>query len=167
MNHVLVTVSRGIIEDVQFFDDPGKAVRAMSEYVRNINVEHNDAALYGPDGFIANAKHFLDAGDEYRENQSLIEDVSREGSKPLYIIANPNHPLGFMVASPDDPLAFQDPAEALSVLGQMRKDHGKHLNLYRVEHVTIPMAERKEVEEHNSDLEIEDFNYSLIEEYFF
>lgn len=38
MKHVLVTVSGGIIEDVRFFDDPGKAVRALSDFVRAMNV---------------------------------------------------------------------------------------------------------------------------------
>jgi predicted nucleotidyltransferase len=165
MKYVLVTVSRGIIEQVIFFDDPGAAILALLEYVKTMNVEHNDAALYDFKGLIANAKHFLDESDKYMENESLIEDVSKDSNKPLYIIGNPEHRLGFMVASPDDPLGYQNPVEALSDLGQMRQDHGKHLKLYRIVPVDGPVAKTTDLEKHNADCEVDDFDYSLVEEY--
>lgn len=165
MKHVLVTVSKGIIEDVRFFDDPGKAIRALSGFVKAMNVEHHDAALYEEEGLVANAKHFLDDRDEYLENEPLIEEVSKERNGSVYIIGNPRHPLGFMVASPDDPLGFDDPVEALSVLGQMRKDSGSHLKIYRVTHVNGPIVTRLQLEKLNADYEIDDFDYSLVDEY--
>jgi len=92
MRQVLITISRGIIEQVVFFEDPGMAIQALSDYVKGMDPEHDDAALYDTDGFIANAKHFLDENDEYRENEALIKEVSEERIKPLLIIGNPNHP---------------------------------------------------------------------------
>ncbi len=70
-----------------------------------------------------------------------------------------------MVASPDDPLGYDDPAEALSDLGQMRKDHGNHLKLYRVEPVSGSVSEKNHLEQYNADQVIEDFEYSLVNEY--
>jgi len=165
MRQALITISRGIIGDVAFFDDPKMAVMALEKFVKNMNVDHEDAALYDQDGLVANAKHFLDDRDEYWENNALIQEVSGEKDKPIYIIANPLHPLGFMVASPDDPLGYRDPADALCDLGQARQDYGKHLRLYRVLPVTAPVAGKDAVEKHITDLEVEDFDYSLIEEY--
>lgn len=165
MKQVLITVSKGIIEQASFFDDPGMAVKALSDHVKGMNPEHDDAALYDTDGLIANAKHFLGENDEYRENEALIEDVSRERSKPLLIIGNPGHWLGFMVASPDEPLGYTDPAEAVFDLGQMRQDYGKHLKLYRVIPVSGPVARKTDVERRNAEAEVQGFDYSLIEEY--
>jgi hypothetical protein len=165
MNQVLVTVSRGIIEEVVFFHDPGSAIRALAEYVKGMKIEHNDAALYDADGMIANARHFLGENDEYVENEPLIAEVSRETKDSIYIIGNPNHQLGFMVASPDDPLGYDDPAEALSQLGQMRQDFGTHLKLYRVVPVKEPVTHRADLEKHNEDCDVENFDYSLVAEY--
>ena len=131
MRQVLITISRGIIDQVVFFEDPGLAIQALSDHVKAMNPEHDDAVLYDAEGFIANANHFLDDRDEYEENKALIKEVSEERIKPIFIIGNPNHRLGFMVTSPDDPLGYMDPAEAVSDLGQMRQDYGSHLKLYR------------------------------------
>jgi len=165
MRQVLITISRGIIEQALFFDDPEMGIKALSDYVKEMNPEHDDAALYDTEGFIANAKHFLDENDGYRENEALIKEVSVERIKPLFIIGNPNHRLGFMVASPDDPLGYTDPAEAVSGLGQMRHDYGTHLKLYRVIAVDGPVVNKTDIEKQNADAEVEDFDYSLIEEY--
>jgi hypothetical protein len=107
----------------------------------------------------------LDENDEY--DGSILGCLLKTGDDkaPIYIIGNPHHPLGFMVASPDDPLAYVDPAATVSDLGQMRKDHGTHLKLYRVLAVAGSIASKTEIEEYNADCEIEDFDYSLIEEY--
>ena len=56
MNYVLVNVWKGIIDCVTFFDDETAAIQALSDYVKTMNIEHDDAAVYGPDGMIANAK---------------------------------------------------------------------------------------------------------------
>ena len=165
MNHVLVTVSKGIIDEVKFFNEPEKAIRALSDFVGTMNIEHHDAALYDEEGLVANAKHFLDEQDEYMENMELIKEVSREKIQSLYIVGNPRHPLGFMVASPDDLLGYRSSKEALSDLGQMRKDSGNHLGLYSVVPVKGPIVSRPELETHNAECDIEDFDYSLVEEY--
>ena len=165
MTQVLITVSRGIIEDAMLFEDPGRAIRALSDHVKSMDPEHDDAALYNREGFIANAKHFLDENDEYRENKTLIEEVSKEGSETLFIIGNPEHRLGFMVVSPDDPLGYVNAAEAVSDLGIMRKDFGNHLKLYQVLPVSGPVVQKADLVKQNSDSEIEDFDETLVEEY--
>ena len=165
MKYVLVTVEKGIIEQVIFFNDPGMAVKALERYVKSMNPEHHDAAVYGPEGFIANAKHFLDDQENYRANESLIKDISRDNEKSTYIIGNPQHRLGFMVASPDDPLGYDNPVEALADLGQMRKDHGRHLKLYQVQVVDGPIAQKTDLEKHNIDCDVGEFDYSLVDEH--
>ena len=165
MTHVLVTVSKGIIEQVVFFDDARMAVRALSKYVKSMNVEHDDAALYDSDRLIGNAKQFLDDNDAYIQNKPLIAEVSAGKKKTIYIIGNPRHRLGFMVASPDDPLGYDNSVDALSDLGQVRKDFGKHLKLYRVVPVDGAVVERAHLETHNADCEVDDFDYALVDEY--
>jgi len=76
MKQVLITISRGIIDQVIFFEDPKIAIQALSDYVKEMIPEHDDAALYDTNGLIANAKHFLDDEDEYRENDDLIKAVT-------------------------------------------------------------------------------------------
>jgi len=153
MRYVLVTLSRGIIDNTVFFEDPRLAIQALSNHVRDMNPEHDDAALYDGNGFVANARHFLDERDRFRENRTLIQEASEEGPRPLYIIANPHHPLGFMVTSPDDPL------------GQMRKDHGRHLKLYRAIEVSGPLVRKADLERCNVEAGVNDFDYSLVEGY--
>jgi hypothetical protein len=165
MEHVLVTVSKGIIDQVVFFDDASMAVRALSAYVKIMSIENDDAAVYSQEGFVASAKHFLNESEEYLENKDLIKEIALEKREAIYIIGNPQHRLGFMVASPDDPLGYDNPVEALSDLGQMRKDAGGHLKLYRLTPVNGPVAHRDLLEEFNIDLEIEDFDYSLVDDY--
>ena len=165
MKQVVITISKGIIQQVVFFDDPEMAIRALDRYVKHMNIEHDDAALYDSDGFIANARHFLDDHDNYRENEDLIKEVSRERKPSIYIIGNPEHRLGFMVASPDDPLGYDDPVAAVSELGQMRKDSGTHLKLYRVVPVDGPVTHRDLVEKYNADCGVDDFDSSLVKEY--
>ena len=87
------------------------------------------------------------------------------GENPIYIIGNPDHRLGFMVASPDDPLGYSGPVDALSDLGQMRQDHGAHLKLFQVMPADGPLVSKDCLETHIKDCGIEDFDYSLIKEY--
>lgn len=68
MNYVLITVYGGIISEVYFYTDISRAIKSLSDYVKAMNPERNDAAVYGPFGMIANAKHFLDENDQYVNN---------------------------------------------------------------------------------------------------
>ena len=103
MKYVLITLFGGIIDQVTFYDDPYVAVANLSEYVKDMNPEKNDAAVYGPDGIVANAKIFLD------ENWQTVRDIEKSESKdtPVYIITNPRHSLGFLVISPGEPVGYQ------------------------------------------------------------
>lgn len=157
MKYVLIILSGGIIDQVTFYDDPHKAVLNLSGYVRAMDPEKHDAAVYGPDGLIANAKLFLDENDQYTGND--------HENKPIYIIANPCHSLGFLVISPAEPVGYADSLQALSVLERMRKEHGNHIKLYRAEMVKGPVLLRKDLEKYNTDLGVEYVEYSLIEEY--
>jgi hypothetical protein len=165
MKKVLVTISGGIIDKAIFFDDVSMAIRALSKHAKAMNIENDDAAVYGPDGLIANAKDFLDEHDRFIENAQICTLEADKKTKPIYIIGNPKHWLGFMVASPDDPLGYKKPEEALSDLGQMRKDSGNHLKLYKVVPVAGPIVNRQDLENHNADCEVQDFDYSRVEEY--
>ena len=70
-----------------------------------------------------------------------------------------------MVASPDDPLAYLNPAEAVSDLGTMRKDFGNHLKLYQVLPVNAPVVQKTDLVKQNAESKIEDFDEALVEEY--
>ena len=158
MKYVLILLSGGIIDQVTFYDDPHRAISNLSDYVRAMDPEKHDAAVYGPDGLIANAKVFLDENDRY--TGSVHKD------KLIYIIANPCHSLGFLVISlPGEPIGFTDPAEALIILERMRKEHGDHIKLYRAEIVRGPVILRKDLEKYTVDMGINDFEYSLVSEY--
>ena len=165
MRYVLVTVSGSIIDEVKFYDEQLTAIQQLSAYVKAMNPEHHDAAVYGPGGMIANAKAFLDEKEQYIE-QSIDEVANlNESNESMYIIGNPYHRLGFVVASPDDPLGYKAPAAALSDLGQMRQDYGTHLKLYRVEPVNGPVAHSKGLKKFNCECGVEDFDDSLVSEY--
>jgi hypothetical protein len=158
LKYVLILLSGGIIDQVTFYDDPHRAISNLSDYVRAMDPEKHDAAVYGPDGLIANAKVFLDENDRY------IGKVHE--NKPIYIIANPCHCLGFLVISlPGEPIGFTDSAKALTILERMRKEHGDHIKLFRAEIVTGPVMLRKDLEKYNADMGINDFEYSLVSEY--
>ena len=102
--YVLVTLHRGLIDQVTIHDDRDRALKALERFVTTMNPEDDDAAVFAPDGLVRNAKDILDGEGECDPYG---------GTKPIYIIGNPEHQLGFMVASPDDPLGFDKPAEAL------------------------------------------------------
>jgi len=165
MTHVLVTVSRGIIDQATFFDSASLAVRALADFVKGMNAQDDDAAVFGPEGLVANAKNFLDENEHFIQNDQVLKEVTEDEEKPIYIIGNPNHYLGFMVASPDDPLGFEDPAEAVSELGQMRNQAGSHLKLYRVILVEGPLVTRTDLERCIEEAGVEDFDFTRIKEY--
>lgn len=164
MKYVLVTVSGGIIDEVKFYEKQLVAIRQLSLFVKSMNPEHHDGAVYGPTAMIVNAKVFWDENQKYIEHG--IEDAANlnKSDESIYIIGNPEHRLGFMVASPDDPLGYK-PAAALSDLGQMRQDYGSHLRLYRVQPVIGPVVHTKDLKQYNNDCCVDDFDYSLVDEY--
>ena len=167
MRYVLVTGSRGIIDWATFYDNAGAAVRALADFVKRMNVLDDDAGVFRPGALIASAKDFLDENDQFAENEELVKEIisQEDGTGCIYLIGNPKHPLGFMVASPDDPLGFENPAEAVSELGQMRNSAGRRLKLYRIIPVETPIVTRAELEKYNNDATIEDFPYQMVEEY--
>ena len=167
MTHVLIWLAGGIIEEVTFFDSELKALKALAEFVKGMDLHDDDAAVFGPKGLVANAKDFLDEDNEFIENHELLNEgiAANENPECIYLIGNPVHHLGFMVASPDDPLGFKNPAEAVSELGQMRGSAGDHLKLYRVVPVENPVVTRSELEQYNAENEIEDSGFALVIEY--
>ncbi len=64
MTHVLVTVTGGIIERVSFFDNKSLALTVLANFVKRMNPEEDDAAVFSPKGLVANAKDFLDEEDQ-------------------------------------------------------------------------------------------------------
>ena len=165
MNYLLITISGGLIDTVTSYNQAPGAIRELYRYVKTMNPDENDAAVYGPDELIANAKIFLDECDQSVKREIKDIAVSSKKDKPIYIIGNPHHILGFMVTSEDDPLGYVDPVGALSDLGQLKKDHGAHLKLYRVVPVKGPVTERSHLEKFNADCGVEGFDYSLVREY--
>jgi len=132
MTYVLINVEGDLIDEVTYFDDEVKAIDALAAYVKNMNPERQAAAVYGPHGILANAKKFLDDHDAYVDRRVDIRARIPIKDKSVYVIGNPKHPLGLMVTSPDDPIGYRDPVEAVADLGLLRKDRGSHLKLYRL-----------------------------------
>jgi len=149
MRYAFIKVSGGIIDRLSFYSDPSLAVAALADHVKKMDPERDDAAVYGPDGLIVNAKVFL----------------QEEETGPIYIIANPWHSLGFMVLSPDEPLGYVNPSKALSDLEKMRKEDGDLIKLYKVREITRPIIQKVELERYNKGHEVTDFDYSLVREY--
>jgi len=73
LKYVLITLFGGIIDQVTFYDFPYVAVANLSKYVKDMNPERNDAAVYGPDGIVANAKIFLDQDGQFIHGASVID----------------------------------------------------------------------------------------------
>ena len=163
MHKVLITLSGGLIDEVVFFNDTESAILALSDYVKAMDPERNDAAVYDTGGLIANAKDFLDEKDGYVDCIQAVIQKARKDEKSKYIIGNPRHPMGFIVASTDDPIGITNSAEAVSELGQMRKTFGMHLNLYTVHLCQGRIVTKSDLVKFNADCVIEDFNYSLVE----
>jgi len=72
MNYVLVTLSGGIILEVYFYTELSKTIQSLSEYVRTMDPDKNDAGVYSPEGLIANAKDFLDDNDRHVDNYKEV-----------------------------------------------------------------------------------------------
>ena len=164
MKHILITVSGGIIDRVTFHDEASAAVRELVSFVKRMDPEKDDAAVYGPEGLIANAKVLLDEDSQVSRIHHKAIDVPAE-NKSVYVMANSQHSLGFLVVGPCEPVGYADPLTALSVLERMRKEMGTHINLYRLALVKWTIVGREELEKYNADLVEDDFEYSLVEEF--
>ena len=70
MTHVLITVTGGIIERVTFFDTKSLALRVLAYFVKRMNPEEDDAAVFNKQGLVANAKDFLDENDQLTEDKT-------------------------------------------------------------------------------------------------
>ena len=163
MSYVLVSVHRGLIDDVRYFREPDEGLRSLRAFAEGMNLEDDDAAVYGPEGLIANVKMILDSPD------GCFEEAAETGavSEKIFIPINPKHPLGPMVATFDDPMGYRDPIEAVSELGQLRRQAGKHVLLYELVPVVGPVADRDKLKQFNEENWVEDFSYDLVEEYLF
>ena len=149
MRYALIMVSGGIINRVSFYDDPSLAIAVLADHIKEMDLENDDAAVYGPDGLVVNAKIFL----------------NDEETGPVYIIANPWHSLGFLVISPCEPLGYESLLKAISDLEKMRKGNGNLPRIYRVEEITRPVIRKTELEKYNTGHGVKDFDYSLVQEY--
>ena len=166
MTHVLVTVSGGIINRVTFFDCRPKALRALASFVKEMDPEEQDAAVFGPKGLVANAKNFLDETDHFIEGSTLTDGwvSDKESSNSIYLIGNPVHRLGFMVASPDDPLGFEtQPKPFLS--GSNEKGCREPPEALSSHSSGRTITTRVELEQCNAENGVEDFAFPLVEEY--
>jgi len=165
MNYVLITVQGGLIDRVRFLHDIDTGLASLRALVEGMDLEEYDAALYGPEGLIANVKSILDNPDE--SQKSCEERPPSMNPERIYIPFNPVHPLGPMVAGYDDPMGYRDPAEAVFELGQLRKDAGNHLILCEVIPLKEPVTEKSRIEAYSEENDVEDFPYDLVEEYLF
>jgi len=162
LKYVLITLHEGIIDQVTFYDGPYVAVANLVKYVKDMNPERNDAAVYGPDGIVANAKIFLDMDGQFIHSASVI-DISGE---QIYVIVDPLYNLVFPAKGQHNkPFGFADNLQAVTTLERMRKDHNVHLKLYRLEPVNSPVASKTQLEQYHKDRDIENFQYSMIDEY--
>ena len=161
MKYVLIIMFEGIIDMVTFYDDPYVAVANLAKYVKDMNPEKNDAAIYGPDGIVANAKNFLDEDGQFIHGASVIDSNDEQ----IYVIADPLYNLVFFAKRQHPPFEFADNLQAVTTLERMRKAQDVHLKLYRVEPVNRPIASKTELEQYHKDRNIKNFEYSLVYEY--
>ena len=87
MKYTLVTISKGIKNDIEFYEDETEALHALDEYVREMNPEHDDATVYGPDGMVAGAENLMDENNQYVSNalEYLLEPVTSASYRKYYI----------------------------------------------------------------------------------
>ena len=161
MKYVLITLFEGIIDQVTFYEYPYVAVANLAKYTKDMNPEKNDAAVYGPDGIVANAKIFMDEDGQLIHGASVIESNDEQ----IYLIADPCYNLVFFAKGHYPPFGFADNLQAVTILERMRKDHDVLLKLYRIEPVNSPVTSKTQLEQYHKDRDIKDFQYSLIEEY--
>jgi hypothetical protein len=160
--YVLITLSGGLIEDVRFISDEKTALRALYNYVRSMDPDDNDAAIFAPNGMVSNAKTVL---DDETVSKDANGEISEQIEAPIFIIGNPHHRLGFMVVSTDDPLGFEDPAEAVFELCQLRSMYGRHLKLYRVFQVEGSLVEKDALKRLAEDCGVDAVDYETVSEF--
>ncbi len=78
MTHVLVTVSGGIIDQVTFHGSKSEALRAIASFVKVMNPEEDDAAVFNERGLVVNAKDFLDENDQFTDDGQHTEATAAE-----------------------------------------------------------------------------------------
>ncbi len=71
--YILITLTGGIIDQVTFYSDARFAIESLSRFVKNMNIDDQDAAIYTPDGFYANAKDFLDGQEQFMDNPEILD----------------------------------------------------------------------------------------------
>ena len=113
----------------------------------------------------------VSSSDDHSESNRRIDPYEEKNeSEPeeegaVYLICNPHGRLGFTVVSPDDPLGFKNPVEAVSELGQMRQDIGAHLKLYQAVPIQRPLIAAADLTDYNQSIDIEDFDHDLVKEH--
>ena len=72
---VFITISGGLIDQVKFYKEPISAINTLSDFVRAMDPENDDACVYDRNEMIANAKDFLDEKDYFSENPEVFEKI--------------------------------------------------------------------------------------------
>ena len=83
----MIWLSGGIIEKVTFFDSKLQALKTLADFVKGMDLHDDDAAVFGPEGLVANAKDFLDENNEFIEDNDLINKLDiwrRKTQQHLY-----------------------------------------------------------------------------------
>ncbi len=62
---VLITISGGVVNEAVFYFEAEDALIALASFVKEMDIERQDAVIYNRKGFFANAKDFLDDNDQY------------------------------------------------------------------------------------------------------
>ncbi|MBF0397348.1 MAG: hypothetical protein HQK78_11290 [Desulfobacterales bacterium] len=164
MSLVLVTVNKGHIHNVKFYDNVSLALEEFATYVKSMNLNEADAAVYDSDGVIANAKDILKISQQSID-EAVKEIIDAKKKEIIYIIANPVHSLGFLNIGIYEPIGYKDPIEALIALEKLRNKQGIHIKLYRAELVDSPVMKRDRLEKDNIKKNRVDFEYPIVEEY--
>ena len=147
MNYVLVTVSKGKISDVKFYATAPPAIKELLTLSDLINNECDDAAVFGPDGMLLNTQQLKYPGEK------------------IFIIANPNHSLGFLVIAHNEPVGYSNPFEVLHVLQKVRQEMGNHIGLYQVVPVKDLIVNRSEMLDYLNKNQIQNLDLSIITEF--
>ena len=85
---------------MKFYDEQIMAIQQLSIFVKAMYPKRHDAAVFRPGGMIANAKAFLDENEQYVERSAVEIAILDKSDESIFIVGNPFHCLGFIVASP-------------------------------------------------------------------
>lgn len=80
MTHVLVTTRGGIVDSVIFYDAQKEAVRALADFVKIMDSEQEDAAVFSPEGLVANAKQLLESAEQFTPETLPNHSCKRDGA---------------------------------------------------------------------------------------